>query len=205
MRAPLSTQGDPRSNSRASGTRRWLQTTLLVVLVGLASVPDSRALKSDRDQAIDIVADSLEADDQKKLTIYRGDVVITQGTLRISGETVIIHYDDQNELSKMVSLGKPARFRQLPDGQEDIDGNYQRASADRMEYYKDEDLIKLLGNAVYGEGKTRLEADTIEYDSLNGKMKAMSVKQSEDAKSEDQAGQRKRIRLRLAPGKKEGS
>ncbi len=136
-------------------------------ILGVAS-PSAQALSTDREQLIVIEAQAAEADDRTRITVYRGDVVITQGTLKITGDTVWIHYDDSNTITKAVSVGKPATFRQLPDGKED----YMTADAKRMEYFTIEDFILLLGDARYSEGKDTITAPRIEYDSLRGRAKA---------------------------------
>ena len=112
----------------------------------------------------------------RRVTIYRGNVVITQGTLRIEGETVTIHYDAKNQMTKLVTLGDPAHFRQLPDGVPDEPGNYRVASAKRMEYYATRDLIVLLGDATYGQRGNRVTADRIVYDSKTSRMKAETAR-----------------------------
>ena len=89
------------------------------------------ALSSDREQPIEIEADRAEADERERVTIYRGDAVITQGTLRITGETVWIYFNEDDEFIKLVSEGRPARLKQLPDGATE----YQTADANRLEYY----------------------------------------------------------------------
>lgn len=145
----------------------------VLALVALAwqFSPRAEALSTDREQKIVIEADAAEADNRKQVTIYRGDVVITQGTMRITGDTVWIYYDDSNAITKLVSVGAPAHFRQLPDNKDD----YLTADADRMEYYADKDVIVMRGNARYGQGTDQITAEHIVYDSLNGRMKADSA------------------------------
>ncbi len=157
------------------------------------------ALSTDREKDIEIEADSAVIDDAKRITIYTGDVIIIQGTLRITGAKVSIYYDDNSDFVKLISVGKPARFRQLPDGKKNIDSNYQVARADRMEYFKANDTILLLGNAVYGQGGSQVAADRIEYDSRTSRMKARSVK----AKGKTKTGKKKKGRVRIIiPAKK---
>jgi len=184
--------------------RTDLALTLATGLALLAACPaPALALATDREQPIEIEADSAEADDGKRVTIYRGDVVITQGTLRISGDQVTIHYDEGNDFTKMVTLGNPARFRQLPDGKTDEDANYQQARASRMEYYKENDTIVLLGNAQYGQGGDQIAADRIDYDAKNSRMKARTMtassKNKADAKQQKKKG---RVRITIQPKKK---
>jgi len=159
------------------------QILRIILAVALVFPGSAYGLATDREQPIEIEADSAEADDAKGITIYKGDVIITQGTLRITGDQVTIHYGGEgNDFTKMITLGNPARFRQLPDGQADKDVNYQNARASRMEYYKQKDTIVLLGNAVYGQGGDRVAADRIDYDSKNSRMKARTMTASKKTK-----------------------
>ena len=124
------------------------------------------ALSTDREKPIVIEAAAAEADNQTQITVYRGDVVITQGTRRITGDTVWIHYDGSNTITKAVSVGKLATFQQIDDDKED----YTKADAERMEYYADRDLIILIGKARYREGKDVITAPRIEYHSGVGQV-----------------------------------
>lgn len=170
---------------------------LLAPLLALTLCQGALALSTDRNQPINIEADRAEADNAKRITIYYGDVIITQGTLKITGDTVTIQYDEQDRLTKLVSEGDPARFRQLPDGKADVPKNYQVAKASRMEYYAIEDLIVLLGNAVYGEGGDQVAAERIVYDSVKSQMKAESRAAAE---GEGKASS-SRVKIKIQPKK----
>ena len=167
----------------------------------IACVANSaQALSTDREQPIVIEAAAAEADNRAQVTIYRGDVVITQGTLRITGDTVWIHYNDANTITKAVSVGKPAKFRQLTDGSED----YMTADAERMEYHADRDLILLLGNARYGEGKDKITAPRIVYDSRRGRVKAGANTDGEQTgqTATGETDKPDRVRITITPKKK---
>ncbi len=171
----------------------------LAAILGIAST-SALALSTDREQPIVINAKAAEADDRKKVTVYRGDVVITQGTLRITGDTVWVYFDDSNTITKAVSVGTPAKFRQLPDGKED----YMNADADRMEYHADKDVILLLGNAHYGEGKDEISAPRIVYDSRQGRVNAGPIAdggQTSGSATGD-SEQSGRVRITITPKKK---
>jgi len=159
---------------------------------------DVQALSSDREKPIVIEAGAAEADNQAHVTVYRGDVVITQGTLTITGDTVWIHYDDSNAITKAISVGKPAKFRQLPDDKE----HYMTAHADRMEYHADEDLILLLGNARYGEGADKITAQRIVYDSRRGRVKAGTLSAGETEAVKGESDGPDRVRITITPKKK---
>jgi len=161
--------------------------------------PPAVALTTDRGQPIEIEADRAEADDAERVTIYRGSVIIIQGSLRIEGDTVWIHYDDHDDLTKLVSVGRQAHFRQLPDGAE----SYRMAYADRLEYYKNNDLIVMLGNARYGEGKDQIKAERIVYDSKLARMKADTPPtQAGSTTTGSKPRKPERVRIKIVPKKK---
>ena len=174
----------------------WLAAGLL--LAGAAYV---RALSTDRDQPIAIEADRAERDDLKRTTVYRVDVIIEQGSLHIAGDTVTVHFGGENEVLKMVALGAPAHFRQLPDG----DISYRKAWAKRIEYFPEQNLIVLFGEALYEKGGNRVQADRLVYDSLNARFKALTDGAEAPAADGGAAGKKPgRVKIRIG-GKKDGT
>ena len=165
------------------------------VLTMLLAVPAPVwALSSDRDQPVSIEADRAEAGEHDRVSVYRGNAVIVQGSLRITGETIRIYLNRDDEFVKLVSVGNPATMRQLPDDSE----RHHNAKADRLEYFADYDLIVLLGHATYGLGADRMSAARIEYDSRHGRLKAHSrLAPSGRAAAEEPS----RVRITIEPGK----
>ncbi|MFT5445254.1 MAG: lipopolysaccharide export system protein LptA [Gammaproteobacteria bacterium] len=193
----------PKSNFWTLCASKGARAAVPIFALAMLWSPPNQALSTDRDQSIEIEADSAESDDAKGLAIYKGDVVIVQGTLKITGDHVTIHYDKDGDFTKMITLGRPANFNQLPDGKADKAVNYQRAKASRMEYYKATDTIVLLGNAVYGQGGDRIAADRIDYDSRNSRMKARTMTASAKKKgSGAKAKKPGRVRITIKPKKK---
>ncbi len=137
---------------------RWMTTALLVALpaTGLA-------LSTDREQPVHIRADHFEADRQKGIAVYRGNVVMTQGTIRIEADVVHIHQPD-GQLEKVVGDGRPARFRQRPDDTEfDIKGRSRH-----FEYLIDRNLIHLEGEAHIEQDRDQFTGERIIYDTARG-------------------------------------
>jgi lipopolysaccharide export system protein LptA len=128
----------------------------------------SWALSTDKDQPIEIEADSAELDDKKSVTIYEGNVVVTQGSIRMTGDHMTVHYTKNNDLDTVVVNGKPATYRQLPDNS-DI---YDESEALQMEYYKSKNLIVLINKAKVKQKDVRFSGDHIEYDTELSRIKA---------------------------------
>lgn len=70
----------------------WLKTFLSPKwLFGLLFVPVmTMALPADRQQPIKISSDSVDIDNKKGVSVYHGNVVMTQGTTRITGDTITV-------------------------------------------------------------------------------------------------------------------
>lgn len=125
------------------------------------------ALSTDRNQPIEVEADSLEVRDAENISIYTGKVRLNQGSLALRAERLVIHFNDQNELTLMVLTGSPATFRQLNDEQEEMTGQ-----ADRLEYREAESTLILLGNAKFSRESDTVESNTIRINTDNDSIQA---------------------------------
>jgi lipopolysaccharide export system protein LptA len=86
----------------------------------------AHAERADRDQPVNIEADRVEIDDQKKEAVFEGNVVLTQGTLMLKADRIIVDQDETGFQSG-IAFGRPAYFRQKREGFEDfIEGEAER-------------------------------------------------------------------------------
>ena len=132
---------------------------LLLVAAALAMAPPARAEKGDREKEIQVLADRLSADDTKKEAVYEGNVVITQGTMRITSAKIVVREDPEG-YRKYVATGNPVTFRQKRDKVDDwIDG-----SAERAEFDDRTDQLRLFNGAKLKSSQGELTGDFISYD-----------------------------------------
>ena len=132
---------------------------LLSVCLAVTSAT-SWALPSDRDQPIRIQADSAELDDNKGVAVYRGGVIITQGTLKITGDTVTITQNKAGDLDIFTAVGKLAYYEQVPQQGKDPVKAWGRT----IQYFAANERIVLVDQAkVVNEGNT-FESEKIVYD-----------------------------------------
>ena len=118
------------------------------------------ALPSDRDQPIRIQADTAELDDKQGVAVYRGDVIITQGTLKITGDTVTITQTASGDIDVFTSVGNLAYYEQKPD----VDKDIVKAYGKTIQYFASNERIVLIDQAkVIQEGNT-FEGEKIVYD-----------------------------------------
>lgn len=78
----------------------------------LLSAGTANALPEDRSQPVHISADS--AVQENTTVTYRGNVIITQGSLRVDADQVVV-YHAAGKVQKIVATGKPAHFQQQPE------------------------------------------------------------------------------------------
>ncbi|MCG6936264.1 MAG: lipopolysaccharide transport periplasmic protein LptA [Proteobacteria bacterium] len=120
-------------------------------------------LDSDRKQPVNITADHITVVEKKGYSRYQGNVLLTQGSLKITGDDLTV-FVAQNKLRKIIVLGQPASLLQLPEGQAEP----MHSRAHKMEYRVDEQLIDLIGNAEVWQGPNRFSGEHITYHTNTG-------------------------------------
>lgn len=140
---------------------RFVNTLPLILSLGAAlGSAAAWALPSDRDQPIRIQADSAELDDKQGVAVYRGDVIITQGTLKITGDTVTITQTASGDIDVFTSVGNLAYYEQKPA----VDKDIVKAYGKTIQYFASNERIVLIDQArVIQEGNT-FEGEKIVYD-----------------------------------------
>ena len=140
---------------------RFVNTLPLIISLGAAlGSAAAWALPSDRDQPIRIQADTAELDDKQGVAVYRGDVIITQGTLKITGDTVTITQTASGDIDVFTSVGNLAYYEQKPD----VDKDIVKAYGKTIQYFASNERIVLIDQAkVIQEGNT-FEGEKIVYD-----------------------------------------
>lgn len=134
------------------------RTILGVLLAGL--LPGAAlAEKADRNRPIQIEADSLRMDDARKIAVYEGNVILSQGTLVIAADRIDVHQDEQG-MTGGEATGQPVQFRQKMEGRDE----YLEARAGRIEYDARAETMKLIGSAYVAQGNDELRGGVIVYD-----------------------------------------
>ena len=133
-------------------------TSLIGALLMLSAF-QAQAEKADKDKPIDLEADSVTVDDAKKTSIYTGNVILSQGTLVIRGDKLIVR-EDINGFQHSTSYGNPTTFKQKMEGKNE----YMEGSAQRIEYDGRMDKVQLYTKAWVKRGQDIVHGDYIMYD-----------------------------------------
>ena len=140
--------------------KNGLYLPLLISSLGLLSFSSQvYAEAADRDKPIDLEADSVKVDDAKQTSTYFGNVILTQGTLVIHADKLIVHEDSEG-FQHSTSLGNPTTFKQKLEGKTE----YMQGSAQRIEYDGRMDKVQLYTKAWVKRGEDIVHGDYISYD-----------------------------------------
>lgn len=131
----------------------------LVAAMALCFSCAAIAEKADRDKPIDLEADSVTVNDAKKTSTYVGNVILTQGTLVIHADKLIVR-EDKNGFQHSTSFGNPTTFKQKQEGKNE----YIEGSAQRIEYDGHMDKVQLYTKAWVKRGQDVVNGDYIMYD-----------------------------------------
>lgn len=125
----------------------------------LVAAGPARADKSDRSKPIHLEADRVTVDDVKQVATFEGNVVLTQGTLVIRGDKMVVHQDSAGFKSG-TTWGDLAYFRQKREGYDE----YIEGWAERIEYDGRADKVQMFDRASMKRGEDTVRGHYISYD-----------------------------------------
>ncbi len=135
---------------------------LLAHLAVLALALPAHAESADRDKPINLESDTVEVNDQTKVSTYQGNVRLPQGTLLITADKLTVVQDAEG-FSKSSAYGNPAYFKQKSDGSdENIEG-----WAQHIEYDAKHDKLEMFTHARIKRGQDEVRGNYITYDGTN--------------------------------------
>jgi len=135
-----------------------IKTLFFALLCAALLASPAHAEKADRDKPVNLEADVVTLDDIKKVSVYQGNVILSQGTLMLRADRVQVT-QNASGLDKLSATGRPATFRQKLDGRDDfIDG-----FADRIEYDSADSQLEMIGQAQLRRGSDELRGAQISY------------------------------------------
>lgn len=120
------------------------------------------SLASDHHAPIKIIADTVVIQYVKHITTLHGHVILTQGSTKITGETVILYSDAQQSLVRLVAEGnskQPAEYSTLPETGRAL----FIASADHIVYFNAEKRVNFLGDAHATDGRNHFQGPNFSY------------------------------------------
>ncbi len=148
----LSMDGLTRAGRAAAGA--------LLAAAVLSGLP-AHAERADRAKPVNIEADRLSLDDLKKESVFEGNVQLTQGSLMLRADRVVVRQDGQG-FNYAFATGAPAYFRQKREGFDEFIEGF----AQRLEYDGKQDKVEMFTEARVKKGIDEVRGDYISYNAV---------------------------------------
>ena len=140
------------------------------VYLGANDTDTKKKIKLNKDEPIDIVSDRLDAYNEKKLVVFSGNAVATQGDKTIKADRLFLYYKkdpqprapDKTDKTGTQDLGSAGDLDKI-----EAKGHVTITQAERIVtgndavFYQDTQKIIMLGNAVMREGRNVINGDRI--------------------------------------------
>ena len=154
------------------------------------------ALPDDWQKEMTILSDSAEIDRRAGTVVYEGNVILTQGTLKIEADRLMI-LRNGDTLEKAIAEGDRARYQQ----QIEVGKPLTTALGNRIDYYTSERRIIITGDAELEQEGNIFSGERITYDMATETVRAdgTTAESSTDSTDEDSG----RIKVVIQPPKPE--
>jgi lipopolysaccharide export system protein LptA len=172
--------------------RRNRSTAILLLLAWLASSA-ALAERGDRDKPLNVESDRMTAEEAKRTAVFEGRVILTQGTLTIRADRLVVR-QDADGFQHAVATGKPASFRQ----KRDAANEYIEGEAERMEYDGKSERVQFFERArLRRDNGDDVRGNYISYDL---RTEFFSVQSARDRRTTDEDA---RVRAVIMPKKRD--
>lgn len=140
---------------------------LVLVACGLLTAGVTHAERTDRDKPVKLEADRVNVDDIKRVHVFEGNVVLSQGTLSIRTAKLVVTQDAEGFQKGVASGGADGlvRFRQKREGRDD----FVEGEAERLEFDARNDRAEFFNRAHLKSGVDEVRGHVISYDGQSEK------------------------------------
>ena len=153
-------------NTSIHSTQPLVPALALIALMALVT-PLAHAEKADREKPINLEADSISMDDINKVQVLEGNVILTQGTMQILTNKLVVTQDIDG-FQKGVATGGAnglARFKQKREGRDE----YIEGEAERIVHDARSEKTEFFVRGWVKSGEDEVKGHYISYDALTEK------------------------------------
>lgn len=137
-----------------------MRNRFLLLIIMMSCIPVSYAEKADHDKPINIEADKAEMDDAMHISTFTGNVVVTQGTMVIRADKMVV-VQDKEGFKHGTAYGHTASFRQKREGLNE----YVEGYGERIEYDMRADIVDLYVQARVKRAQDEVRGEHVTYNS----------------------------------------
>ena len=144
---------DQKPRLRRHGVAAGMVLTALLVSVSVTAEQSSQPIHLDSDTA--------ELDNTTGTSVYTGDVIMTQGVRRVTGDKMTVYTTEGRQVQRIVVEGRPAVWVERPAEE----GELLKGEAPRMEYHaQGPERVMLFEGGTVTQGRNTVTGETVEYD-----------------------------------------
>ncbi len=155
---------------------------LTVFFIGAISF-FAQGYENDKNKPIFLESDSAKWDEESQKSTYRGNVVVTQGSMLLTGDLLIVT-SKNNEINEMIITGNKSTYKQKTKNGKIVNGE-----ALKIQYFVEQSKIIFLNQAVLIQSNNIVKSDKIIYKTDN-----------ENIMAGDKGG-KSRVKMTLEPKK----
>ncbi len=166
----------PLTNVRNSLKHYFTYYALATLLLGCVMSPSAFAQgKADFEQNIEVDSERDWFDIQNKIAVFEENVVITQGTLRITADHLEVAENSETGSRSFTAEGSPATYQQ-----ELEDGNIIRAEAAMIRYDENAQVLTMSGDVKVTQAGSQIQGHEIVYNFATQQMRAIRGEDESD-------------------------
>jgi lipopolysaccharide export system protein LptA len=142
-----------------------------LLLLGLLALQPAMARQDDRQKTMDVHATHTDGfNAPNTTTTLTGNVIVTQGTLKTTGDKALLTIDGDSQISHIhITMNKSGRLAHIE--QIDDSGNLMTGDADVLDYDNINGIAVLTGNAVvHQQGRGEAHGDKLTYNTQTQQM-----------------------------------
>ena len=150
-----------------------LSAVAMVLALGAANAQQPASpfggFKHDNTQPIEITADALEVRDADKQAIFSGSVVAGQGTLRLTADTLIVWYrNDEGEQAEAATPGTGAIDRLRAEGDVFLSSGAETARGAWANYEVEDGMVTMGGGVILSQGDNAVRGERLTVNLVTG-------------------------------------
>lgn len=139
-------------------------TALLFLIIASSA----NALPEDANQPIRLTADRATYSERTGTTTYSGNVLITQGTLKIRADNITVNLTPDRKIASVVATGNNASFEQVISAEKGL----AKGQGKKIDYNAQTGIVSLTGNAKLTQGGASFAGNAIRYSLKLGDVEA---------------------------------
>jgi lipopolysaccharide export system protein LptA len=144
-----------------------LCTMLILLIVSVVQAKDksTKVNKLNSKEPIEIVSDRMDAYNEKKMVIFSGNAVATQGDKEIKADKLLIYYKkeagkkDKTGVKAMEGTGDLEKIEAK--GNVIVTQKARVATGEEAVYFQDSGQIIMTGNPILRDGKNTIKGDKV--------------------------------------------